>query len=145
MKAALAALLVAGCGAYPDGICDAANNPCKAGYACVLGVCQPVAPAACDDHVKNGTESDVDCGGTCAPCGATLRCTNGSDCASTICVNNACSCPAGQHVSGTTCATNTDTACGASATDCTTVFPGGRGACNSAAGACVLTSCDPGA
>src|SRR5262249_51023983 len=135
-----ASLLVAGCGANPDSICDNTNNPCKTGFSCVQGLCQPATPAACDDGIKNGTETDVDCGGSCTPCGATQHCAAGGDCASTLCVNNRCDCPAGQHVSGTACATNTDTACGASAVDCTTAFSGGHGASNSSAGPCLRPS-----
>ena len=32
------------------------------------GVSQPVPGVACDDAVKNGDETDVDCGGSCTPC-----------------------------------------------------------------------------
>ena len=145
MARLLIALALAACAESPDGICDDANNPCRAGFHCVLGACQPSPPAACDDHAQNGSESDVDCGGSCAPCAATQKCVNGMDCASTVCVNGRCACPAGQHVSGTDCAADTDRACGPDAADCTTAFPGGTGACNSANGTCVLTSCDSGA
>ncbi|MBK6532720.1 MAG: hypothetical protein IPF99_24935 [Deltaproteobacteria bacterium] len=44
----------------------------------------PAAPPAarCDDRVRNGTETDVDCGGSCARCALCQSCTVGSDCAS---------------------------------------------------------------
>ena len=139
--------LVVGCGLPPDAICDDANNPCRGGLACVQGVCQQaVAPVStCTDGARNGAESDVDCGGTCTPCGATLGCNTGADCASTLCVNNRCACPAGQRVQGVACVNNSDAACGPSQTNCATAFPGGAGVCNSAAGTCVLTSCNAGA
>ncbi len=63
---------------------------------CVSGVC-PVAThicsaPACNDVVKNGVESDVDCGGTsgCARCVGGKACGAGADCLSTLCVSNLC-------------------------------------------------------
>jgi hypothetical protein len=45
----------------------------------------------CDDRIRNGTESDVDCGGdTCLPCVMGQRCAAGSDCESGTCVGGAC-------------------------------------------------------
>jgi hypothetical protein len=72
-----------------------------------------VAPA-CDDGVENGTETDVDCGGTaCAPCGAGLRCVSASDCYNQRCVSGTCSFyPApptqGAIGSGSSCAAGVD-------------------------------------
>ncbi len=41
---------------------------------------------ACDDHVRNGNETDVDCGGgQCDPCEDGLRCLGHSDCRSRWC------------------------------------------------------------
>jgi hypothetical protein len=37
--------------------------------------------------VRDGYESDVDCGGSCAPCAAGLTCAADSDCASNNCDN----------------------------------------------------------
>jgi hypothetical protein len=39
----------------------------------------------CYDRAENGTETDVDCGGTCAPCADHDKCAVGSDCASGVC------------------------------------------------------------
>lgn len=39
----------------------------------------------CADGIKNGTETDVDCGGPCAPCTTGKLCGVGTDCASGIC------------------------------------------------------------
>jgi hypothetical protein len=52
-------------------------------------VCQ--APT-CSDSVRNGSETDVDCGGdACPACGAERSCTASSDCASGLpCANNIC-------------------------------------------------------
>jgi hypothetical protein len=40
--------------------------------------------------VKNGDESDVDCGGGCAGCDAGKNCASGSDCASALCKGGQC-------------------------------------------------------
>jgi hypothetical protein len=53
-----------------------------------VGLC---APALCDDGVKNGNESDIDCGGTCAPCTLEKNCVSSSDCAASLsCVVGEC-------------------------------------------------------
>lgn len=49
------------------------------------------SPASCTDGVKNGTETDIDCGGTCATkCAEGKVCKADADCASTLCVNGVC-------------------------------------------------------
>jgi Cellulose binding domain len=48
-----------------------------------------VAPT-CTDLVKNGDETAVDCGGSCAPCAKGPDCTVGKDCASGVCRDGAC-------------------------------------------------------
>jgi hypothetical protein len=77
-------------------LCVASGYPCLDGQGCgtdganclsqicTNGICQP---ATCDDGVKNGTETWIDCGGgTCQPCPATAPCTVGADCVSGRCV-----------------------------------------------------------
>jgi alpha-tubulin suppressor-like RCC1 family protein len=54
---------------------------------CYYGVCEP---ADCADGIKNGSESDVDCGGTCGKCRETQACGLGFDCESGACFNGAC-------------------------------------------------------
>ena len=72
------------CGKCPtDKICDANAD-------CIDGVCDPVMkvckPASCMDIVKNGDESDVDCGGpVCPDCGPNDACGNPADCESGVC------------------------------------------------------------
>ena len=51
----------------------------------------------CADEVRNGDESDVDCGGRCAPCGNGARCGGESDCLSGRCVEDECRSPEGTH------------------------------------------------
>jgi hypothetical protein len=48
-------------------------------------------PVSCMDGVKNGTESDIDCGGgDCSPCADGKKCAQGSDCDSKSCISGAC-------------------------------------------------------
>jgi formylglycine-generating enzyme required for sulfatase activity len=50
--------------------------------------------ATCSDHIKDGMETDVDCGGgLCPPCADTLHCMVASDCTSKNCGNNVCIAP----------------------------------------------------
>src|SRR3954468_12765329 len=51
------------------------------------------AQSTCQDHVKDGRESDVDCGGPWGPCAANQSCPSGSDCASGACVSSICTMP----------------------------------------------------
>src|SRR5262245_41152408 len=44
-----------------------------------------VTTESCSDGLLNGTESDVDCGGSCAACGAGRVCDFNVDCASGVC------------------------------------------------------------
>ena len=70
-------------------------SPCSMRYRrrlhqsglCSLGVCQ--APS-CADRVRNGLESDIDCGGVCDACPLLSACVNGQDCQSGTCFNNQC-------------------------------------------------------
>ena len=60
------------------------------GNACTEGLCQG-GKCGCADGVKNGDETDVDCGGSCAPCGAMKACSLESDCSGTLsCVGQVC-------------------------------------------------------
>lgn len=80
-------------GGFCAGISDA--GACSMSNSCDSGVCSGGACAApaCNDTVKNGLESDLDCGGaTCgATCGAGKVCAAGTDCASTRCDGGLCS------------------------------------------------------
>jgi hypothetical protein len=44
----------------------------------------------CQDGVKNGNESDIDCGGTCPRCTAGQICNSRDDCTTGLCVAGAC-------------------------------------------------------
>lgn len=66
-------------------------NPafCKSGK-CLNGQC---APPPCLDGVKNGDESDVDCGGRCDDCTAGKACNDADDCTSSVCNDGTCAAP----------------------------------------------------
>ncbi|HVW25872.1 MAG TPA: hypothetical protein VHC69_10905 [Polyangiaceae bacterium] len=72
---------------------DDCGFDCDPGYvqdgpsACV----QP--PPACTDGVKNGDETDTDCGGSCPRCAGGGACNHGADCLSAACVNGVCATP----------------------------------------------------
>jgi len=53
----------------------------------------PFDAAECSDGVKDGTETDKDCGGLCPPCQDSLRCAQPTDCKSEVCTNFVCQVP----------------------------------------------------
>jgi hypothetical protein len=85
-------------------VCDGIDNDCNgvaddgaASASCPSGVCAAGAcqAASCTDGVKNGPETDVDCGGGCpsaCPDGAT--CAANTDCQSGTCQGGTCKGPA---------------------------------------------------
>jgi len=71
-------------------------------------ICQA---ATCDDGVKNGGESDVDCGGPdCGGCDPGASCGGQDDCASGVCQSGACAAPSCSD--GVENGQETDTDCG---------------------------------
>jgi hypothetical protein len=52
----------------------------------------PTPPGpTCSDGVKNGAETDIDCGGPdCPPCAAGKRCVGATDCTGGACLNQVC-------------------------------------------------------
>lgn len=69
------------------------GGPCHAAGECNSGVCtgEVCAVAACDDGLKNGGETDLDCGGTCdAKCGSLMGCAKDTDCLNGACVTGVC-------------------------------------------------------
>jgi hypothetical protein len=55
---------------------------CNGSGSCVL--------AACNDTIKNGSETDIDCGGVCPGCALGKACMGNSDCASGACAGGVC-------------------------------------------------------
>ena len=90
----------------------ACNGPldCASG-ACREGVCHEVSPA---NGVKDGDETDVDCGGSSAPaCVDGKACVAAADCQSAVCTGNVCQAPT--STDGVKNGTETDVDCGGGA------------------------------
>ena len=97
----------------------------------------PPAPT-CTDAIKNGTETDIDCGGaTCSKCANDKGCTGVSDCVSGICTAGKCAAPSCTDAIKN--GTETDIDCGG--TSCPKC--GDAKAC-SAAGDCLSGLCSSG-
>ncbi len=78
----------------------AATDAASTGGACTCSV------PSCDDGVKNGNETDIDCGGgTCPACTTGKNCDIAGDCVSTICTagmtGSQCACPVGMAEAST--------------------------------------------
>jgi hypothetical protein len=58
-----------------------------------VGVPTPAPLDSCADGVRNGSEADVDCGGSCFPCADGRLCNGIDDCASRNCVASVCQAP----------------------------------------------------
>ena len=73
----------------------------------------------CSDGIKDGTETDIDCGGaTCPKCASGLHCLSGNDCLSGVCSGGICQVPSCSD--GVKNGTETDVDCGgASCPKCT--------------------------
>jgi hypothetical protein len=63
-------------------------SPCTSG-ACAIG---PIADP-CADRLRDGDETDVDCGGACGACGASATCAADADCQSHACLSGRCAAP----------------------------------------------------
>lgn len=76
------------------------GKPCEAHGDCASKVCDSkiCKQPACPDGVKNGSETDVDCGGLdnfCQlACDPGMRCVKNEDCTSLVCHNEICQEPA---------------------------------------------------
>ncbi len=67
----------------------ASHADCDSGV-CSGGVCQT---PSCSDGLRNGSETDVDCGGGCPGCALGQQCSVAMDCASNVCGTTArCTC-----------------------------------------------------
>jgi formylglycine-generating enzyme required for sulfatase activity len=100
----------------PNGALDGAS--CKVGFDCKSGICTdgkcaPGAGGGGDpkNGVKDGNETDVDCGGTGAPpCADGKSCIAPSDCQSAVCKAGKCAAPG--PTDGVKNADETDVDCG---------------------------------
>ncbi|MBN2881588.1 hypothetical protein JXM83_06085 [Candidatus Woesearchaeota archaeon] len=72
--------------------CELGKN-CGVHSDCISGFCDNYTcqPSSCDDSVRNGEETDIDCGGSfCLGCGIGSVCSLDSDCASNYCKGGIC-------------------------------------------------------
>jgi hypothetical protein len=97
----------------------AVGKRCNATSDCIVGEGCDVAtkhcdPNECNDGVKDGTETDVDCGGaTCSGCGVNKKCNVDADCvAPGGCDVTTKTCDANQCHDGAKDGTETDVDCG---------------------------------
>jgi hypothetical protein len=112
------------CGGKEAPLCGG-GQPCNVGGDCATGSCEsgkctgPAVPvlAKGDDGIKNGDESDVDCGGTHtnAPrCGTGKTCNAPEDCESKVCSSGTCAQPTATD--GVQNGDETDVDCGGTST-----------------------------
>ena len=111
---------------------------CDAGFVETGSACQ-APPAGCADSTKNGTETDVDCGGMCPRCESGKHCLNGADCVTAACVNGTCataSCSNGVQDSS-----ETDMDCGGPGCDACANGLHCRAGSDCMEGSCIATIC----
>lgn len=106
----------------------AVNKRCTAAADCGSGICNTTSMRcvsdACFDGLRNGSETDVDCGGSCDPkCGAGRLCTLNTDCQSGSC-NASGRCATDQCSDGRMNGNETGVDCGG---QCATRCPVGQG------------------
>jgi len=99
----------------------------------------------CSDAVKNGTETGIDCGGSCGPCPSGDPCAGNADCQSGSCASGTCADTCSDGVKN---GTETDVDCGgacwrcAAAKACATNTDCGSRVCQGGTcAACVDTAC----
>jgi hypothetical protein len=101
----------------------------------------PPPPTCTIDGVKNGTETDIDCGGgTCPPCGTDKTCQAARDCVSGVCLNQVCQAPS--CTDGFKNGSETDRDCGGSCPKCVTGKACQIGA-DCVSGSCLSQVCQP--
>lgn len=93
------------------------NKMCSAGSDCASATCTGglcvAPPPTCTDGIKNGSETDADCGGpTCSKCALSKMCITGSDCASATCTSGLCVAPPDLCKDGVKSGSETDVDCG---------------------------------
>ena len=108
-------------------------------------------PESCSNNVTDGNETDVDCGGPCAPCALGLSCVVDSDCASGLCNGSVCVEPVSLCDDGVKDGDETDVDCGGSCIacedglDCYVDADCASGYCDGSTGTCrAVPSCEDG-
>jgi hypothetical protein len=72
------------CPSCPNGAHCQLDADC-AGGSCSAGICATATTFSCTDGVKDGDETDIDCGGSCPGCAFGGRCFVSTDCFSGVC------------------------------------------------------------
>jgi hypothetical protein len=136
--------------------CDAAGKTCNVGAACLAnadcgksGACanNVCVNSSCSDGVKDGTETDVDCGGAVCD-GVGKTCAVGKACSASQDCGGSNACTAGKCVAGATCTDNvkdgteTDVDCGGGVCDAASKTCAIGKTCGANAD-CASNSCDP--
>jgi hypothetical protein len=109
---------------------------------CADGRCAAAPAPTCFDRVRNGDETDVDCGGACEACASGFACSAASDCESSACAGTCgeascsdgvrdgwetdvdCGGPCGGCAAGRVCYNGTDCASGECGAPCSGTFCG---------------------
>jgi len=118
--------------AAQGGTCDDTTDP---------PTCTDAAGETCDDGEQNQDETDVDCGGVCAPCDLGDGCEGGDDCVSGYCDPTSLTCaqdPGETCTDGAQNGTETDIDCGGDL-----CAPCGNGGGCDGATDCLSGYCDP--
>ena len=110
---------------------DCAGGACQAGQCLALG---------CTDDLKNGLESDVDCGASCSRCAPGKTCTVAEDCSSLVCTDGVCQ--AATCTDSVSNGNEGDIDCGGDCAPCTDGLGCTRGA-QCASGVCGSQKCVP--
>ena len=99
-------------GVCSDSRCQG-DDDCPANYTCDAGVC-----ISCFDTIKNGTETDIDCGGACPACQDNRACGSNTDCISANCEAGFCKPKQNLCANGAQDAGETDVDCGGPCAQC---------------------------
>ena len=110
-----------------------AGEACLVAADCMSGFCSTTDKLCvanqCQDQVKNGMETDIDCGGpTCPKCADTFACLVPTDCVS-FCNNVTLVCQAATCPDGLKNGTEADVDCGAPTSTCPTATCGAMKMC----------------
>ncbi len=135
-----------GCPKCADGKACSSASDCQSA-ACQGGFLggKTCRAATCNDKVKNGNETDVDCGGgaPCSACSTGKACLANTDCSSGPCVNDVCTCTPLSVCPAGNCSSSVPNNCGG-VLDCSTSCPSNQ-VCNAGACCTPITSCPSGA
>jgi hypothetical protein len=104
------------CGGNVCAAC-ALGKACVTGTDCTTAFCNASTHVCvadhCGDGVKDGNETDIDCGGACATkCATGKACEAGADCATTFCNESTKLCVANQCLDGASEPNESDVDCG---------------------------------